>query len=179
MFKWLKKIFGSKSSGTADWDKMVALAKAASDLTEVVQNKTTADKPNVNTIRYEWVIPDGLSYFKDSEFISANDPEKDKLTGKMNPELIRMLNVARYIDGKPWKVNSGIRSAAHNKTVGGVAGSAHTKGLAVDISATTGVRKFEIINAAIAAGFTRIGVNKNFIHLDIDESKPSPSLFLY
>lgn len=122
-------------------------------------------------------VPEGVSYFKDTEFYNTKDTW---LTDKtMDPELIRMLNLARHIDGKAWKVNSGKRSKEYNAQVGGVASSAHITGKAVDISATTGIRKFEVVTAAYLAGFNRIGINKSFIHLDVDNSKPNPSIFLY
>lgn len=49
-----------------------------------------------------------------------------------------LLNYVRRIFGGPIRVNSGFRSEAVNVAVGGVPGSAHTKGLAADICAAEG-----------------------------------------
>ncbi len=119
-------------------------------------------------------MPEG-GYFKASEFKSPKDKDSD---GIMDNDFLNMLNAARHIAGNPWKVTSGKRSPAYNKEVGGVAKSSHELGKAADISATSGAKKLEIVSAAIKAGFTRIGVAKNFIHLDNDSSKPN-SIWLY
>jgi hypothetical protein len=66
-------------------------------------------------------------------------------------------------------ITSGCRCASHNKKVGGVAGSAHTKGLAADIAVTSRTR--DIILTALRKHFKRIGIASNFIHVDIDDSK--------
>ncbi len=134
------------------------------------------DSSNVTVVTNAEEIP---SYFKPEEFVSKTDKfmTVDKLT--IDPTFLNMLNYARHIAGNPWKVNSGQRSKEHNAEVGGVAGSSHVKGCAVDISATSGAKKFEVVSCAIAAGFTRIGIAKNFIHLDHDTTKTSPTVFLY
>lgn len=49
-----------------------------------------------------------------------------------------LLDCVRRIFGGPIRVNSGFRSKAVNGAVGGVPGSAHTKGLAADICAAEG-----------------------------------------
>lgn len=137
---------------------------------EVTKPVAVVDTPSNETVS---------NYFKPSEFVSKNDKfmSEDKLT--MCPVFLLLLNKARQIDGQPWKVTSGQRSVEYNKEVGGVAGSSHTKGCAADISATSGKRKYEIVRAAVLAGFTRIGIGKNFIHLDTDTAKSSPTIWLY
>ena len=80
-------------------------------------------------------------------------------------------NLTRSIAGIPMVVNSGYRCEKHNKAVGGSANSAHLRG-AGDIKATTSKEKFLIVNAAIKAGFHRIGIYQNFVHLDDDDSLP-------
>lgn len=115
------------------------------------------------------------SYFKPSEFAC-----KDKCGDcTMDPMFLQALNKARHIAGKPWKVNSGKRCAANNKAAGGVPSSSHLKGLAADIAAPSGAKKFEIVKAAMEAGFTRIGIGKTFVHLDADLTKPQNTIWLY
>ncbi|MCD8479880.1 MAG: D-Ala-D-Ala carboxypeptidase family metallohydrolase [Candidatus Cloacimonetes bacterium] len=98
-----------------------------------------------------------------------------------NPELIRMLQAARDLYGKPMQITSGCRCIKHNRNVGGAANSAHIQGMAVDIATPTGEARYEIINALMKSGFRRIGINfkKKFVHADIDESKPHPTIFSY
>ena len=98
-----------------------------------------------------------------------------------DPELIRMLQTARDLYGKPIRITSGCRCIKHNRNVGGTANSAHISGMAVDIATPTGAARYEIIKVLLASGFGRIGINfkKSFIHADIDDSKPHPTIFSY
>jgi len=90
----------------------------------------------------------------------------------INAELVSMLDDARDIAGVPFIVNSGYRCVKHNKNIGGVPDSAHTKGFACDIHIEDGWSRFLIIKSLISVGFERIGVYKNFVHCDIDRTKP-------
>lgn len=98
-----------------------------------------------------------------------------------NPELIRMLQVARDLYGKPIRITSGCRCIKHNRNVGGASNSAHLSGKAVDIATPTGESRYLIIESLMAAGFKRIGINfkQRFVHADIDDSKPHPTIFSY
>jgi len=86
----------------------------------------------------------------------------------MKRSTLRMLNEAREIAGIPFTITSGYRSITHNVSVGGVNGSAHTKGYAVDISAPTFNERYIIARALAKAGFPRIGIGDDFIHADND-----------
>lgn len=96
-------------------------------------------------------------------------------------ELISKLQRARDIYAKPMFITSGCRCPKHNKNVGGVSSSAHITGKAADIATPSGKERFLIIKALLEAGFTRIGINfsKNFVHVDVDSTKPSPTIFSY
>lgn len=72
---------------------------------------------------------------------------------------------------------SGYRTVEKNARVGGVRNSSHLKGLAIDISAPDGLTRQKILFCAIASGFKRIGIGKTHIHLDIDDTKPTPTVF--
>lgn len=78
-------------------------------------------------------------------------------------------------------VSSGARCFRHNAEVGGVANSAHIKGLAFDVLYSNSRECYEIIKYLFAMGIKRIGINfnKNFIHFDIDSSLPQEVLFKY
>ncbi len=115
------------------------------------------------------------SYFTDKELMCKCGCGKVS----MNEDFMKKLNKARDMAGKGWKVNSAYRCAAHNKAVGGVAGSSHTKGYAADISATSSQKRFEIVSNAMKAGINRIGIGKTFVHLDTDPTKAGNVIFLY
>ena len=97
------------------------------------------------------------------------------------PELIRMLQATRDLYGKPIRITSGCRCIKHNRNVRGTANSAHIYGKAVDIATPTGADRYLLIKALLASGFDRIGINfkSRFIHADIDDSKPHPTIFSY
>ena len=72
-----------------------------------------------------------MKYFKLEEFDSSDEPGSG---AKMHEEILHMLDAVRKEYGKPIKINSGYRTEARNKKIGGVPNSSHLKGLAVDIS---------------------------------------------
>lgn len=76
---------------------------------------------------------------------------------------------------------SGFRSKSWEFSKGRDGSSSHSKTpcLAVDVSTLDSHWRYKVLAAAICAGFERIGVGKNFIHLDIDESKAHPVVFHY
>ena len=88
------------------------------------------------------------------------------------------LDLARELAETPFNITSGYRCPKHNKEVGGVKDSAHVSGLAVDITVPDNVARLNIIRGLIIAGFRRIGIGKDFIHADIDKTKPN-NLWLY
>jgi hypothetical protein len=51
--------------------------------------------------------------------------------------------------------------------------------MAVDLGAYTSHERYVIIFNAISIGFRRLGIGKNFLHLDIDEEKPQEVVWLY
>lgn len=60
--------------------------------------------------------------------------------------VIDLLQPARNLYGKPIKVNSGFRSQAVNKKVGGSPSSQHCKGEAADLSCSDNALLFKIIH---------------------------------
>lgn len=122
-----------------------------------------------------------LNYFNFHEFDSPDEIGSgmpiDK-GGKMNKEFLFKLDEARMLAGTPFKITSGYRTERHNKKVGGVKGSSHTKGCAVDIAVNSGLQRSAIVCALAKVGFTRIGIAKTFVHVDLDKEKQN-SIWLY
>jgi len=103
-----------------------------------------------------------------------------KCCGKSNisTNLVLKLDLARELAETPFVITSGYRCTKHNREVGGVQNSAHVVGLAVDIVVPDNVARLNILRGLIIAGFRRIGIGKDFLHADIDKSKPN-SMWLY
>jgi len=83
------------------------------------------------------------------------------------------------MSGMALVITSGYRCPKHNAEVGGKKNSSHLKGLAADISCTTSRMRFMILKAAINNGVARIGIAKDFIHLDMDPGLPALVAWLY
>lgn len=118
-----------------------------------------------------------MRYFDYSEFDSPDLPNSGEMY--MDRHFLQMLDDARGQAGIAFKITSGYRTENHNRKVGGVRNSSHTKGLAADIACSNGSNRFTIVNALIMAGFNRIGIAKNFIHCDIDGSKSPYVVWTY
>ena len=100
-------------------------------------------------------------------------------TLNVDPELLRKLELMRAsLGGKPLSINSGCRCPSYNKRVKGAKNSEHiTTDIkpcrAADIHAPLGINRYELVRAAFELGFTGIGVDNAFIHLDIRDKNPS------
>ncbi|TAL17054.1 hypothetical protein EPN96_06655 [bacterium] len=94
-------------------------------------------------------------------------------------ELVDLLEEMRKTLGAPVRINSGLRCEAHNQAVGGKDSSAHLCGEAADVSAEGGEKLFSAARAGFLAGAKRIGIGKNFVHVDVSGALPSPRLWTY
>lgn len=117
-----------------------------------------------------------VTWFTAEEFASKGAVDSGY---KMDSTFVYMLDSARTIAGVPFKINSGFRTSEHNRIVGGVDGSAHTKGYAADIKCSNSLDRHKIVNALQAVGFDRIGIARTFVHVDNDPSKPQNVIWVY
>ena len=115
-------------------------------------------------------------FFEYGEFDS---PDEKGSYQQMSVPFLNKLTKARELAAIGFKITSGYRTPEHNEKVGGVPNSSHTLGHAVDIYAPTSRQKYIIINALLQAGFNRIGVAKNFIHVDDCPSKNEDVVWTY
>ena len=120
-------------------------------------------------------------YFSYSEFDS---PDLKGSGQRMSDEFILMLDEARIFAGIPFLISSGFRTKAYNEDLikrgfKASKNSSHLKGLAADIKCLKSNERWLIIDALLYAGINRIGINKSFIHCDIDSSKTDNIIFLY
>lgn len=79
----------------------------------------------------------------------------------------------------PFTISSGFRSVEYERSRSRTGRSSHCKGLAADIVCLSNLDRFELVSLFLALGVTRIGIAKNFIHVDMDSSKPSPRIWTY
>ncbi len=115
-------------------------------------------------------------YFQSKEFDSKDAPGSGR---HMQPLFMRKLCKARKIAKVPFVINSAYRTAAHNKAVGGVSNSSHLRGWAADISTPRGRNRKLILAALRKAGFNRLGVGPNYIHVDCDPTKAANKTWHY
>lgn len=148
----LYKIFKAQDKTHFWWE--TGSFESSRDELLMLYNKSMETKPS-------W------KYFKEKEVIG------------LSRELVDKLDMARGIAGIPFVINSGYRTVEKNEDVGGVEGSSHIKGLAVDIKCSDSIARMKIVSSALQAGFRRIGIGKTFVHLDIDTTKPQDVIWNY
>lgn len=120
-------------------------------------------------------------YFTTEEFDSPDEPGSGEY---MEHELIERLDVVRDLCGFPLIITSGYRTIAHNKALKAkgykvAKNSSHLLGLAADILVTDNRKRYVLLDAIIEAGFVRIGLGDNFIHVDIDGEKSQVVMWTY
>ncbi len=101
--------------------------------------------------------------------------------GKNNisTRLVNQLQRSRDILGESIIITSGCRCEKWNVKAGGSPTSAHLSGLASDVNVVNSQGRYLLVCSLLNAGFQRIGAGESFLHVDIDYSRPTPSLFLY
>lgn len=109
-----------------------------------------------------------MRHFKLSEFDS---PDVKGSGYMMDDEFLELLDDARNLADIPFIINSGYRTTQHNAKVGGKPTSSHTKGLAADIRCVNDRDRLIIVESLLDTGFSRIGIAKTFIHVDLDTDK--------
>lgn len=96
---------------------------------------------------------------------------------RVEPELLRQLELLRAILGKPLSINSGCRCPKYNEAIKSKKDSQHVttqvrKCAAADIHAPLGIDKYELVKAAfLLGGFTGIGIADSFCHFDVRTSE--------
>jgi len=98
---------------------------------------------------------------------------------EMDDNFVERLDSLRWKINRPLILNSAYRCDKKNKEVGGVKGSAHTKGLAVDIRCSNSQERYQLLKWAYSLGFSGIGIADTFIHIDDKKGDPRPNSWLY
>lgn len=117
-----------------------------------------------------------LKHFSEEEFKRA---VPSCSLSDMNEEFMHHLDECRDFAGVPFIINSAFRSVEYEKSNGRSGTSQHTKGLAVDIRCVTNAMRFRILASLLVAGFRRIGIGTNFIHVDDGYPNSEPIIWTY
>lgn len=113
--------------------------------------------------------PKSVKFFTYDELLRVarvKDGEEAPSPSCINELSILRLDRARQIAGFPFIVNSSYRSPAYEVSKGRSGTSAHCLGRAFDIKCRSSRERFLIVKAALEAGFLRIGIYPNFVHVD-------------
>jgi len=110
-------------------------------------------------------------YFERSEFDCQETGENE-----IPDAFIHRLDELRERCGFPFHVNSGYRSPKHSKEAAKNKPGEHTRA-AADIRIPDGHRRYILLREALAMGFTGIGVDDRFIHLD--DRTTGPTVWTY
>ena len=119
-------------------------------------------------------------HFSRSEFACQCKCGADNIS----EELVSRLEIVRISYGKSMRVTSGLRCPTHNRSVGASPTSNHLPhteeqiGYAADIAVDGGQDRYDLVTL-LMQNFKRIGIAKNFIHVDIHPEKPAPSMWCY
>ncbi|HID30624.1 MAG TPA: peptidase M15 family protein [Desulfobacterales bacterium] len=92
--------------------------------------------------------------------------------------LIIRLELIREILSSPVVITSGCRCASYNKKIGGAPNSAHTRGCAADIHTPDSEFRWKFLQLAFIL-FKRVGIGKDFIHVDTDNLLPQEVAWTY
>lgn len=110
----------------------------------------------------------GTRNFNINEFRS---PDNDSLPkdGMDSSLLLKLERLRWYVGNRPVIINSGYRTKAYNKKVGGIEKSNHLTGKAADIR-VIGVDADKVHSLALDI-FEGVGKYRNFTHVDTDEKR--------
>lgn len=133
-----------------------------------------------------------MRYFNISEFDSGLSNEEG--TGKnMSPLFLDFIDELRSRCNFPFRVTSGYRTEAYHQSLTDrgyktIPNSAHLKGLAADIAISDSVKRALFVGHALQLVHElglpfRVGIagkgKGNFCHIDIDEERTNPRLWIY
>lgn len=96
----------------------------------------------------------------------------------INPVLVERLQEARTDYGSPMVLTSGLRCKKFNSKQNGSPNSSHLWGEAVDVAMNDPILRYRMVQI-FQKYFKRIGIAKNFIHVDVDHMKIHPCIWTY
>ena len=108
---------------------------------------------------------DTVKYFTPGEFMCKCGCGTDT---QVDPRLLRLADQVRAHFGSPCIVSSGVRCAAHNKKVGGVSGSRHLSGKAMDfrIQGSSAAQTLSFVQSLPGVRYA-YAIDRNYVHMDV------------
>ncbi|MGH2608310.1 MAG: D-Ala-D-Ala carboxypeptidase family metallohydrolase [Tepidiformaceae bacterium] len=120
-----------------------------------------------------------MKYFTDVELACKCGTTACTAPKQVRSEFATKLDQIRKQVGRPVSVNSGNRCPYWNAKHGGTENSDHLTGEGADLSAPTSQARFELVEAALVVGITRIGIHTTFVHVGVSKALPARVLWLY
>ena len=118
------------------------------------------------------------AHFQSDEFwCSCGCGKEGPNENHISQSLVLKLEIVRTAINKPMQINSGIRCLKYNRSIGSSDTSSHIKCVAADISCTQ-MSDRHLLMSHLPKLFDRIGIHKDFIHVDIDTDKRK-GIFVY
>ena len=108
-----------------------------------------------------------VRYFELEEFNCQHTGNNE-----MKPEFLEKLDALRHVCAFPFVITSGYRDPSHPIEAAKEIPGTHAQGIAADVRVVSSNKRFRLVKEALALGFTGIGVDPSFIHLDIRASSP-------
>ena len=93
-------------------------------------------------------------------------------------ELAASVQLVRDIVKRGIVITSGVRCETHNTSIKATPSSSHIDGWAADLAYKGSAERYQLLNATIQV-FDRVGIAKNFIHVDVDSTKSPGVVWLY
>ncbi len=114
-------------------------------------------------------------YFKDSQFNCKCGCGLNNMDMQFLYKIAYIRNTLNF----PFVITSGSRCQKHNNIIKGSIKSAHLSGQAVDIQVVNSKKRFLLINQLLKLGFNRIGIGKDFIHVDCKNQNGKYNTWVY
>lgn len=116
-------------------------------------------------------------WFKPGEFTNA---QKTHTVAELNPEFVTLLDNIREECKFALRIDSGYRTQTENDALAdSVSDSAHVQRIAADIYCADSRKRQVLYDVARKNGINRIGIGKNFLHLDISKTLPQNVTWVY
>lgn len=115
-----------------------------------------------------------IRYFTKTEFkCKCGGKHCNGYPAEIDMTMVRYADEIRHRLGKPLSVNSGLRCPTHNRNEGGVDGSQHTLGTAVDLGKPSGITpaKMAAVAEEVMGNTGGIGIYSWGIHIDSRKTK--------
>ncbi len=109
-----------------------------------------------------------ILYFRKPEF-RCPCPRCGGFPAEPEETLVRLADRVRGYFGKPVIISSGVRCAAHNREVGGVAGSRHVSGKAMDfcVSGFSAGAVLDYVGKLSEVHYA-YAIDESFVHMDVE-----------